>query len=56
MTGALVAVVILACVENGFALLQVSSYAAYVVRGCLLVLAVGADQLFRGLEGYGRSA
>lgn len=47
MLGTLVAVAILGVLQNGFALLQFSSFAEDIVIGCLLLLAVYADNLLR---------
>ncbi len=47
MLGTLIAVAILGVLQNGFALLQFSSFAEDIVIGCLLILAVLADNLLR---------
>ncbi len=47
MLGTLVAVAILGVLQNGFALLQFSSFAADIVVGALLILAVLADNTLR---------
>jgi len=50
MLGTLVAVAILGVLQNGFALLQFSTYLEDTVLGCLLILAVLADRLVRRAE------
>jgi ribose/xylose/arabinose/galactoside ABC-type transport system permease subunit len=50
MVGTLVAVGILGVVQNGFALLQFSSYTQTLVTGVLLIVAVLVDQLVRRSE------
>jgi ribose transport system permease protein len=51
MIGTLVAVAILGVLQNGFALLQFSSYLENVVIGTLLILAVLTDKIIRRSEG-----
>ena len=48
--GTLLAVAILGVVQNGFALLQYSSYMQNLVTGCLLIMAVLVDQFVRRAE------
>jgi ribose transport system permease protein len=50
MLGTLVAVAILGVLQNGFALLQFSTYLEDTVLGCLLILAVLTDRLVRRAE------
>lgn len=50
LSGTLLAVAILGVVQNGFALLEFSSYLQNLVTGCLLILAVLVDQFVRRAE------
>ena len=50
MFGTLVAVAILGVLQNGFALLQFSSFLEDTVLGCLLIFAVLTDRLVRRAE------
>jgi ribose transport system permease protein len=50
MLGTLIAVAILGVLQNGFALLQFSTYLEDTVLGCLLILAVLTDRLVRRAE------
>ena len=50
LSGTLLAVAILGVVQNGFALLEFSSYMQNLVTGCLLILAVLVDQFVRRAE------
>ena len=50
MLGTLVAVAILGVLQNGFALLQFSTYLEDTVLGCLLIFAVLTDRLVRRAE------
>ena len=50
MLGTLVAVAILGVLQNGFALLQFSTYLEDTVLGCLLIMAVLTDRLVRRAE------
>ncbi|HEY1824331.1 MAG TPA: ABC transporter permease [Acidimicrobiales bacterium] len=50
LSGTLLAVAILGVVQNGFALLEYSSYLQNLVTGCLLILAVLVDQFVRRAE------
>jgi len=50
MSGTLLAVAILGVVQNGFALLEYSSYLQNLVTGCLLIAAVLVDQFVRRAE------
>ena len=50
MFGTLVAVAILGVLQNGFALLQFSSFLENTVLGCLLIFAVLTDRLVRRAE------
>ncbi len=50
MVGTLVAVAILGVLQNGFALLQFSTYLEDTVLGCLLIFAVLTDRLVRRAE------
>ena len=50
MLGTLVAVAILGVLQNGFALLQFSTYLEDTVLGSLLILAVLTDRLVRRAE------
>ncbi len=50
MLGTLIAVAILGVLQNGFALLQFSSFLEDTVLGCLLIIAVLTDRLVRRAE------
>jgi erythritol transport system permease protein len=50
LSGTLLAILILGVVQNGFALLEFSSYLQNLVTGCLLILAVLVDQFVRRAE------
>ena len=50
MVGTLIAVAILGVLQNGFALLQFSSFLEDTVLGCLLIIAVLTDRLVRRAE------
>ena len=50
LSGTLLSVAILGVVQNGFALLEFSSYLQNLVTGCLLILAVLVDQFVRRAE------
>jgi ribose transport system permease protein len=50
LSGTLLAVAILGVVQNGFALLEFSSYLQNLVTGCLLIMAVLVDQFVRRAE------
>jgi ribose transport system permease protein len=50
MLGTLIAVAILGVLQNGFALLQFSSFLEDTVLGCLLIVAVLTDRLVRRAE------
>jgi ribose transport system permease protein len=50
MIGTLIAVAILGVLQNGFALLQFSSFLEDTVLGCLLIFAVLTDRLVRRAE------
>jgi ribose transport system permease protein len=50
LSGTLLAVAILGVVQNGFALLEFSSYLQNLVTGCLLIAAVLVDQFVRRAE------
>jgi ribose transport system permease protein len=50
MSGTLIAVAILGVLQNGFALLQFSSFLENTVLGCLLIFAVLTDRLVRRAE------
>jgi ribose transport system permease protein len=50
MLGTLIAVAILGVLQNGFALLQFSSFLENTVLGCLLIIAVLTDRLVRRAE------
>ncbi len=50
MFGTLIAVAILGVLQNGFALLQFSSFLEDTVLGCLLIIAVLTDRLVRRAE------